>query len=164
MKSSIVIIVVVVLVVAFESLMVYLYRKNEQSKKDYVGLPAVYFYVGCFFVLFSMLPLIAVGLETNVFLDPVCWIFIGMDFLMVLMCLNQVNWRIVPMKNEMVYRNCLRFKKIISYDSIRKIKTLKSGDTLIFVDGKMFPIVIDKFASGLESLISLYNSYVLQRR
>ena len=164
MKNAIIIISISALVTVFEALMVYFHHKDIKKEKNYVGLPIMYLYIGCFFLLISLFPLIAEAINGSIFSSPVCWLFFAMDFLMILMCLNQVNWRIVPMKNEMIYRNFLRIEITISYDSIKKVKRLKTEDTLIFLQGTRLPIVIDKFAFGMEDLMRSYNFYILKNR
>ncbi|MBE6553545.1 MAG: hypothetical protein E7666_04290 [Ruminococcaceae bacterium] len=144
------------------------YRFNAREvneKKQEVFLPKLYFYFGNAFLIFSCLPFYGIWLDTkNIFLDPVSWIFILGDFLMVAMIFAQINWRLIPQESTFIHRNLFHMEKIYSYDKITKVKTLKSGDTLIFLKGKISPFVIDKFAIGLDVFIQKYNHYKLQNK
>ncbi len=139
-------------------------EKNNEKKQE-VFLPKLYFYFGNAFLIFSCLPFYGIWLDTkNIFLNPVSWIFILGDFLMVAMVFAQINWRLIPQESTFLHRNLFRMEKTYSYEQIKKVKTLKSGDTLICLKGKISPLVIDKFAIGLDVFIRKYNHYMLQNK
>lgn len=165
MKNSGVIIITVLLVGCIDSLLLCVHHRNKQEQKEYVSLPSAYLYIGIAFLIFSVFPFIGTWSGENlIFYDPICCLFLAMDFLMIIMCINQVNWRIYPLETTMIHRNFIGVKKEISYDQIKKIQHLKSGDTLLWIKGKKIPIVIDKYAFGLETLIALYNRYYLKKQ
>lgn len=64
----------------------------------------------------------------------------------------------------MIHFNFLGRKKVIPYTKVKSIREISTGDTLIKIDGKIFPIVIDKYASGLDVLMNSYNRYVICNR
>ena len=140
-------------------------KGDKRRKRDIVCLPKFYLYFGIFFLLFSVLPLLGIWWsEKPLFQDPVAYLFLAVDLLMILLCINQINWRIIPFETEMIHFNFLGRKKVIPYTKVKSIREISTGDTLIKIDGKIFPIVIDKYASGLDVLMNFYNRYVICNR
>ena len=93
------------------------------------------------------------------FLSP--YFFLFFDVLCFAMCINQVNWKLYLDKNAMIHCNCFLRKKEILYSEIEYVKNLSTGDILIKMKERIFPIIIDKFAINSEAFIKLYNKYKL---
>ena len=158
------ILIVILVVFGIESFLLVssaLTSKNDKTEMDYVRLPKFYFYFGIGMSCFLMLP-VSIAIVDNIFLeDPVYWLFSVCIFLSIAMALCQAKWRIYPRLNEFLYVGIMGIKKTYSYDDVKAIVKLKTGDNLIKMKGKLFPFVVDKYAIGWECFIKLYNKYKL---
>ncbi len=156
---------IVILVSGINGVLAYGFYKSTLSPKDCVKLPNFYFYFGVVFSLLFMLPIVGlVAGEKFFYKEPLFWLFLCVVVLLILMAITQVNWRLYIGDESFVHRNIFGVRREYRYDEVKYIKPLKRlGDTIIKIDGKLLPIVIDKYAFGLEEFIRKYNRYKLSK-
>ena len=159
-------IVIIILLVAFiESYLTYSFYKSQLETHEYVSLPPFFFYWGIALSIIIVLPIIGkIGTNPQFYFDIGFWLTVALDLALIIMAIAQVHWRIYPNDTDMVHVNIFRMHRTYRYDQIKYIKKLKRlGDTIIKIDGKLLPIVIDKYAFGLEEFIRKYNRYKLSK-